>query len=72
VHRDGQKEPVFAYYLNAEVGSDPAVIDALGIKRGQLEGIRDPNADLVQKLQVDPDHIKKMAEAYLRQSVHAS
>ena len=69
VHRDGQKEPVFAYYLNAEVGSDPAVLDALGIKRGQLEGIRDPNADLVQKLQIDPDHIKKLAEAYLQQRV---
>ena len=69
VHRDGQKDPVMAYYLTASAGSDPVVMDALGIKRGQLEGIRDPNAALVQKLQTDPDRIKRLAEAYLQQHV---
>ena len=68
VHRDGQKDPVVAYYLTANTGSDPAVMDALGIKRGQLEGVRDPDAALVQKLQTDPDRIKRLAEAYLQQA----
>jgi SNF2 family DNA or RNA helicase len=69
VHRDGQKDPVVAYYPTASVGSDPVIMDALGIKRGQLEGLRDPNMDLVQKLQVDSDRIKRLAEAYLQQHV---
>jgi hypothetical protein len=67
VHRDGQKDPVVSYYLTANTGSDPVVMDALGIKRGQLEGIRDPDAALVQKLQTDPDRIKRLAQAYLDQ-----
>ena len=65
LHRDGQDEPVTSYYLLADEGSDPVVSDVLGIKKQQIEGIRDPNQDLVQKLQVDPDHIKKLAEKYL-------
>jgi hypothetical protein len=71
VHRDGQKDPVLSYYLTADMGSDPVVLDVLGIKRGQLEGIRDPNNDLVQKLQTDPDRMKRLAEAYLRQHAAA-
>ncbi len=43
------------------------VMDTLGIKRGQLEGIRDPKHAFVTKLQTDPDRIKKLAEAYLEQ-----
>jgi hypothetical protein len=69
VCRDGQTDPVFAYYLTADVGSDPIVMDMLGIKRGQLEGIRDPKHAFVTKLQTDPDRIKRLAEAYLEQRV---
>ena len=69
VSRDGQIDPVFAYYLTANVGSDPIVMDMLGIKRSQLEGIRDPKQAFVSKLQTDPDRIKKLAEAYLEQRV---
>ena len=67
VSRDGQTDPVFAYYLTADVGSDPIVMDMLGIKRAQLEGIRDPKQAFVTKLQSDPDKIRKLAEAYLDQ-----
>jgi SNF2 family DNA or RNA helicase len=65
LHRDGQDEPVTSYYLLADEGSDPVVSDVLGVKKQQIEGIRDPNQELVTKLQVDPDHIKKLAEKYL-------
>jgi len=65
LHRDGQDEPVTSYYLLADEGSDPVVSDVLGVKKQQIEGIRDPNQELVTKLQVDPDHIKKLAERYL-------
>jgi SNF2 family DNA or RNA helicase len=65
LHRDGQDEPVTSYYLLADEGSDPVVSDVLGVKKQQIEGIRDPNQDLVTQLQIDPDHIKKLAEKYL-------
>jgi SNF2 family DNA or RNA helicase len=66
VHRDGQGQPVVAYFLVADSGSDPIVADALGVKTAQAAGIRDPNAPLVAQLQADGDHIKRLAQAYLQ------
>jgi SNF2 family DNA or RNA helicase len=65
LHRDGQTEPVVAYYLIADSGSDPIVADVLGVKAAQAAGIRDPNAPLVSQLQNDGDHVRKLAESYL-------
>jgi SNF2 family DNA or RNA helicase len=65
VHRDGQDEPVTVYYLLSEHGSDPVMSDILGIKKQQIEGVRDPNQDLVTKLQVEEDYIKQMAQKFL-------
>lgn len=68
VHRDGQPDSVAAYYLISNYGSDPIMVDVLGIKRAQLEGVRDPSRDLVEKLDVNPgDHIKRLAQSYLSQ-----
>jgi len=66
VHRDGQEKPVFAYWPVADDGSDPIMMDVLGLKRGQIEGVRDPDGELVTKLTIDPDHVKKLAASYLR------
>lgn len=52
---------------NTAYGSDPTVAEVAGIKREQIIGVIDPNAPLVEKLQVDPDHIKKLARRYLEQ-----
>jgi SNF2 family DNA or RNA helicase len=68
VHRDGQKDPVIAYYLIAEDGSDPVVADVLGVKRGQIVGVTDPDKELVERLDVGADHVRKLAERYLRRS----
>ncbi|MNR71256.1 hypothetical protein D3C71_18710 [compost metagenome] len=57
--------PVFAYFLVANDGSDPVIADVLGLKRQQLDGVRHKDGDLVEALQIDPDHIKKLATAYL-------
>lgn len=68
VNRDGQKDPVIAYYLIAEEGSDPIVSQVLGIKKQQIEGVRRNPSDetgVVEKLQMDGSHIKKLAEDYL-------
>lgn len=67
VHRDGQPDPVAAYFLLADSGSDPVVADVLGIKRQQSEALRDPDADLVEQLASGDDHIKRLATAYLEQ-----
>lgn len=66
IYRDGQKDPVFVYRLLADVGSDPIMADILGLKRAQLERTINPNAPL-GSVQVDPSHIKKLAQAYLEQ-----
>jgi SNF2 family DNA or RNA helicase len=71
LHRDGQQRPVAAYYLTAADGCDPYMIDVLGVKREQMEGVRDPDAELVEALEVDPDHVRKLAEGYLaRKGAH--
>jgi SNF2 family DNA or RNA helicase len=67
VFRDGQPNPVFAYFPLGDAGSDPVIADILGIKRAQLEGIRDPAADLIDRTMSDPDRIKKLARAFLEQ-----
>ena len=66
VFRDGQHSPVMAYFLLANEGSDPVVADVLGIKKGQIEGVRDPDADPIEDLATDPDRIKRLAEEYLK------
>jgi SNF2 family DNA or RNA helicase len=68
VFRDGQESPVFAYFPLSTEGSDPVVSDVCGIKSQQIEGVKNPDAELVQKLEIDPDHIKKMAVAYLQKN----
>lgn len=67
VYRDGQVDPVAAYFLLADSGSDPVIADVLGLKRAQLEGIRDPTADIVQAGQTDPERVRRLAEDFLRQ-----
>lgn len=67
VHRDGQKEPVIAYYMQTDSGSDPVIADTLGLKRQQASGIRDPSgAAFVPR--TDENAIASLAEAYLRQT----
>jgi len=68
IHRDGQTEPVVSYYLYADHGSDPIMLDVLEVKRQQADGITDPDAPLVEAIQqVDPGHIRRLAEEYLKE-----
>jgi SNF2 family DNA or RNA helicase len=66
LYRDGQSDHVLAYYLYTDGGADPTILDVLGLKRAQIEGVRDPYRDLVEKLDTDGDHIRRMAAAYLQ------
>lgn len=58
--------PVSAYFQAVEDGSDPVVSDILGLKPMRLDGVRHAEHMLVEAVEIDPDHIKKMAESYQR------
>lgn len=64
-HRDGQKKPVFSYYVLSRSGTDPVVSDVLGLKTSQLQGLRDPDGDPLVTRTVDPDHVRRLAETFL-------
>ena len=64
LHRDGIDDAITAWFMIAEDGSDPVMAERLGVKRGQLEGIRDPEKRIVGG-QTDPDVIKRLAEDFL-------
>ena len=64
-YRDGQKEPVVAYYCLSGGGSDPVMSDILAVKREQLDGIRDPGGELLEKLEMDGGHVRRLAETYI-------
>lgn len=63
--RDGQKEQVTAIYLVTEYGSDPVVIDLLGVKASQSHNIIDPMQPLSNNY-TDDSRIKLLAEHYLK------
>jgi superfamily II DNA or RNA helicase len=67
VDRDGQKQQVTAIFLVSDYGSDPVIIDVLGLKSSQSHGIVDPDAALTSVVSED-SRIKKMAEAFLNKN----
>lgn len=65
LHRDGQPEPVMAYYLLSTDGADPVMAEVLGVKREQIEGVRNPGADLIERIETGEDHIRRLARELL-------
>lgn len=63
--RDGQESPVFVFYVATDYGSDPVIIDVLGLKAVQSRGIVDPGMK-PQEFQSDSNRIKRLAEEYLK------
>jgi intein/homing endonuclease/superfamily II DNA or RNA helicase len=72
VLRDGQPDPVTAFYLVSESGSDPIIAETLGLKQAQLEGIRDPERGIIAELQTDKNRIRELARHYLDRSSKTS
>jgi SNF2 family DNA or RNA helicase len=68
IDRDGQKEQVTAIYLVSDYGSDPPMIDMLGIKSSQSHNIMNP-LQAVEEQYSDESRIKVMAEYYLKNKV---
>lgn len=64
IDRDGQKDQVTAFFPVCEFGSDPFIIDLLGLKSSQSHGIVDPMLAIANQ-HTDESRIKLMAEYFL-------
>jgi SNF2 family DNA or RNA helicase len=64
IDRDGQKEQVTAIYLVSDCGSDPPIIDMLGLKASQAHNIIDPLRAVAEQ-HTDESRIKLLAQRYL-------
>ncbi len=66
LHRPGQENVVQSFFLHAEDGSDPVIVEVLGLKKAQARGIVDPNAPLLEQPKDTTNHIRMLAEQCLR------
>jgi SNF2-related domain len=48
LNRDGQTQPVAAFFCMSDAGSDPPMAEVLNLKKQQAEPMLDPDAELVQ------------------------
>lgn len=65
--REGQTRQVMAIYLCSESGSDPLIIDLLGLKSSQAQGILDPSLG-VQSPHSDNSRIQLLVQKYLKKA----
>jgi superfamily II DNA or RNA helicase len=67
VDRDGQTEHVQAYYLTIADGSDPFMLNVIGDKRSQHEGVVEGKANEANILKDvgGKDRVREMAKSYL-------
>lgn len=66
VHRDGQPDPVQAYFPVCSDDFDQVMLEVLGVKREQIEGVINPDDNLVERLDVGQRQLRDMARNYLR------
>lgn len=64
VLRDGQTDPVTAYFLLSEGGVDPLMAETLGLKREQIDGVRGESGEIVQRAN-SGEGLKELARKYL-------
>lgn len=68
--RDGQTQPVVAYFCVSDGGTDPLMTETLELKRQQADAITDPDAVLYQTV-TQSDRVQRLARAVLdRATVH--
>jgi SNF2 family DNA or RNA helicase len=66
--REGQTNPVMAIFLCSDSGSDPLMIDLLGLKSSQSQGIIDPGLG-IQAVHSDQSRIQLLVQKYLKNKV---
>ena len=62
--REGQQNPVTAFFLVSDDGSDPPIMDVLGIKASEAEQIVDPGLG-VRQVGNDVSNLYRLVERYL-------
>lgn len=62
--REGQEDPVTAFFLVSEEGSDPPIMDVLGIKASEARQIVDPHLG-VERVDDDMSNVMRLVERYL-------
>jgi SNF2 family DNA or RNA helicase len=65
VDRAEQMDDVYVYFILSDFGSDPVMVDLLGVKSEQSRGIQDPGVTPLV-LEADKDRVKNMARNYLK------
>lgn len=65
VHRDGQDLPCVAYFLLSESGADPIMSEVLGVKREQIEQVRNPDTALSERIDVGENSLRLLARQFL-------
>lgn len=66
LRRDGMDEPVVAYFMVSENGSDPMMSDVLNLKRTQSEPFIDPDSKLLTVKDQESGRARRMAEEFLK------
>ncbi|WP_192847117.1 C-terminal helicase domain-containing protein, partial [Aureimonas sp. AU4] len=64
VRRPGQQRQVEAIYMHTDDGSDPLIIETLGVKSSQSRGILDPLKG-VEHVHSDESRLQRLAARYL-------
>lgn len=64
VDRDGQSKPVTIFFLVTEAGSDPDLMDVLGIKASEARQIVDPHLG-VRTTDNDTTNLQRLVQRYL-------
>jgi hypothetical protein len=64
VDREGQTSPVTVFFLVTDDGSDPVIMDVLGIKASEASAITDPHLG-VQVVNTDTANLQKLVQRYL-------
>lgn len=65
VHRDGTDDACMAYYLISDHGSDPIMAEVLGVKRQQIEDVRNPDSAMVERIDTGENNIRRLAREFL-------
>jgi hypothetical protein len=65
--RDGQADPVVAYYMLSDHGADPPMAEVLDVKRQQSEPLMNPDGALFTVPDVNVDRSQLLAREVLRQ-----
>ena len=64
-----EQEQITAIYLNTNEGSDPPMVEVLGVKQFQSTGIIDPGKQLETKFS-DKSRIQVLAEQFLNKKTN--